>query len=183
MCVKTEFWALPLSDALLLPVSMATAARRLRNGIFNHLLCLQMYLITDHTRSAASSHMGTEAAASRVPPSAPGLWHNWPCPEIWAFGAREMGKERGHLPNYGSSLFCCCGSKWELFRGVHGQCPTAVPAQWGGQQGAPRVAAGHAGADSPGKSLWSSCTQLLCFQVQCLLSFWICKIHGFGKMP
>lgn len=92
MCVKTELWALPLSDALLLPVSMATAARRLRNGIFNHLLCLQMYLITDHTHSSASSHMGTEAAASRVPPSPPGLQRNWPCPEIWGIWSKGDGE-------------------------------------------------------------------------------------------
>lgn len=105
MC-KHECWALPLSDAALLPMSMATAARRLQNSICNHLLCLQMYLITNHTRSSASSHVGIQAAVSCVHPSPLGLW------KFGAFGASEMGNDKGHLPKYCSSLFCCCRSKW-----------------------------------------------------------------------
>lgn len=43
MCVWKEVWALSPSNAVLLPVSMVTAARRLQNGIFNLLLCLWVF--------------------------------------------------------------------------------------------------------------------------------------------
>lgn len=171
MCVKNEVWVLLLSAATLLPVSMATAARRLRNGIFNHLLCLQMYLITDHTLFLLQVLM--QARRLLPPVCLPFPWvcgTTGPAQRFGAFGGREMG------------IFCW-GSKWEPSSGEHQQCLTAVPAQQGSQQGAPRAAAGHTGAGCPGKNLWSSCRQLLCFQVQCLLSSWICKMHGFGKMP
>lgn len=82
MCVKKEVWVLPPSDALLLPVNMVSAAKRLQSGIFNLVLRLWVCLIADPTCSSASSHVGTEAAASCVPPSPSGFQHNWPCLEI-----------------------------------------------------------------------------------------------------
>lgn len=51
-----------------------------------------MYLITDHVRFSESSHVGTEAAASHVPPSSPGLRHDWPCPEIWGIWSKGDGE-------------------------------------------------------------------------------------------
>lgn len=107
MCVKNEVWALPLSDAALLPVSMATAARRLRNGIFNHLLCLRMYLITDHTRFLLQA---LTQAQSLLPPLCLPLPRvtamTGPAQRFGAFGAREMGT-------------FYCGSKWEPSSGEH----------------------------------------------------------------
>lgn len=154
---------------------MVTAARRLQSGIFSHLLCLQMYLIT------------LMQVWKLLPPVClPLLWVSsmtGPTQRFGAFGARAMGKERGHLPNYCFSLFCCCGFRWALFSSEHPQHLTAILAHWGGQWGAPHVAAGCAGAGWPRKSLWSIYRQLLCFQIQCLLSSRTSKIHGFGKLP
>ena len=168
--MKNEFWDLPLSDAMLLPLSMATAAGRLWNGIFSHWLYLHMYLITDHTDTLLQALM--RAQRLRPPVCLPLPWVSsmtGPAQRSGTFGAREVG------------VFC--KGSGDPSSGEHRQCPTAVPAQRDGQRGAPRIAAGRAGAGCPGKSLWSHCRQILCCQVQCLLSSWICNIHGFGKMP